>query len=41
MENFLIKYEKVIPGQSLVDFSYKNLNLLFLTFDELGTFLEE
>ena len=30
-----------MPGQSLVDFSYKNPNLPFLTFYELGEFLEE
>ena len=30
-EEFLIKYEKVMPGQSLVDFSYRNPNLA--TFD--------
>ena len=41
MEIFLIKYEKVMLGQSLVDFSYINPNLPFLTFDELGAFLEE
>ena len=38
---FLIKYEKVMPGQSLVDFSYRNPNLPFFTFDELRAFLEE
>ena len=41
MENCLIMYEKVMPGQSLVEFSYRNPNLPFLTFDELGAFLEE
>ena len=38
--NFLKKYEKVMPGQSLVDFSYRNPKLPFLTFDELGAFIE-
>ena len=37
--NFLIKYENVMFGQSLVDFSYRNLKLPFFTFDELGVFL--
>ena len=41
MGKFLIKYEKVMFGQSLVDFSYRNPNFPFLTFDELGAFLEE
>ena len=33
--------KKVMLGQSLIDFSYRNPNLPFLTFDELGAFLEE
>ena len=40
-EKFMIKYGKVMPCQSLVDFSYRNPNLPFLTSDELGAFLEE
>ena len=41
VEKFLIKYEKVVSGQSLVDFSYRNPKLPFLTFNELGAFIEE
>ena len=37
----MIKYENVMPGQSLVDFSYRNPNLQFLTFDELEAILVE
>ena len=35
---FLINYEKVMLGQILVDFSYRNPNLPFLTFDGLGAY---
>ena len=41
MEKFLIKYNKVMLGESLVDFSYRTPNLPFFTFDELGAFIEE
>ena len=36
-----MKYVKFIPGQSSVDFSYRNPTLPFLTSDGLGAFLEE
>ena len=42
MEKFLIKYEKVMPGQSLVDFSYRNPSHLnsFLYVEMDGEFIE-
>ena len=36
-----MKYVKVMPGLTSVDFSYRNPTLPFLTSDELGAFLEE
>ena len=41
MEKFLIKYEKVMIGQSSVDFSLRNPNLESLTFDQILSFLDE
>ena len=41
MGKFLIKYEKVMPSQSSVDFSLKNPNLESLTFDQILSFLDE
>ena len=37
----MIKYEEVMPGQNLVDFSYETLIYQLLGFDEFGVFLEE
>ena len=36
-----MKYMKVMPGQSFVDFLFKNPNLETLTFDQILTFLDE
>ena len=41
MEKFLIKYEKVMPGQSSVDFWLKHPNLETLTFDQILSFLDD
>ena len=38
---FLIKYEKVMLGQSSVDFSLENPNLESLTSDQILSFLDE
>ena len=38
---FFIKYEKVMPGQSSVDFCLRKPNLETLTVDEILNFLDE
>ena len=41
VEKFLIKYVKVMLGQSFVDVLSKNPNLETLTFDQILNFLDE